>query len=368
MSLATFKGGLVAPFPLFGTVPAFITSLLIDATAEKVEFVFQVPRTGTLDKVEFRTGAVTFPASTVLRVSFQDLAAGGDADGTQDQYRDITSLSANTWTVPGLMTSDGTDTGSKRSVTEGQFLSVVWEYSTFQATASIIISALGKPAAFGLPYVKLNTGSWTNVASTAPILALKYDDGTYEYVQGVFPVSALNAVSFASNSTPDERGLYFQVPFPCRIRGAIVENDAAAAGRDFDLVLYQQGNNTPLATLSVDGDYLGSITLARGNQLIFASRVTLAANTNYRLVVKPTTTSNVQLYDFDVNAAGIMDCFDFGQLWHYTTRTDGATTGGTLSDGWTQTTTKRPLITPIFDQFDDGVSTGGRPEFRGGNL
>lgn len=376
MAMQVFRGGLWGGMPGFmNNNPAFANTLLMDSASEKVCVRFQVPKTGTLDKVEFRTNSVTFGGGSALRVSFQDLAVDGNPDGAQDQYRDVTGLTANTWIVPGLMTHTGEDGGNKRPVTQGQFLSVVFEYQTFTASDSIQIASINKLTYASPPQPKLFTGiSWTEPSvNLMPVMALKYSDGSYENVPGCVACSALNSVSFNSASPPDERGLYFQTPFPTRIRGAFMWVDPAASGRDFDILLYAQGNNTPLATLNVDSDAVGNFNNLRGGMYLFPSSVSLSANTNYRLTVRPSTVNSITLQEFDVASAAIMDTFEGGQNWHHTSRTDGATTGGTLNDGWTQTTTKRPWISPLFDQFDDGVgggstSNGQRPMLVGAHF
>jgi hypothetical protein len=367
-TMQTFKTGVWAGLTgISQNLPAFTaTTFQIDAAGEKAAFVFQVPKTGTLDKVEFRIGAVTIDGSSVLRVSFQDLNdTDGNPDGTQDQYRDIAagSVSANSWITPGLMTSDGTDTGTKRNVTAGQFMAFVVEYQTFAGTNAVQITGFMRSTFGGMPHGLLYTTSWSEISSNAsPVMALRYDDGSYEAPLGTFPISNFTEVAFNSNSTPDERGLYFQVPFPTRLKGGFFAVDLAGAGRAFDILLYQQGNDTPLATLSVDGDLLFGWGADRGSLFLFPNPVPLSKDTYYRLVVRPTATGfNAGLQEFDVASAVIMNAMEGGQNWHYTARTDGATTGGTLNDGWTQTTTKRPFISPLFDQFHDGIggSSGG---------
>ena len=149
MTLATVKGGLWIPKPPAVSTTVSFSTFLIDAAGERVAFVIRVPKTGTLDKAEFRVGTVAINAASQVRVSFQDIsAANGDPDGTQDQFRDIagSAFASNTWMVPGLMTSDGTDTGVKRSVTQGDLLSVVIEYQTFTAADSVNVNRTRSPS------------------------------------------------------------------------------------------------------------------------------------------------------------------------------------------------------------------------------
>lgn len=346
MALQTLRVGGLFLDPMNYLNGSFSSTLIMDATAEKVAFIFQCPKSGTLDKVEFRCGAVTFNAASVLRVSFQNLSSG-DPDGTQDQYRDMTTLSANAWNVPGLMTSDGTNTGTKRSVTKGDIIAVVFEFQTFTALDSVIISACAATGTAWFAntiYTDLYTASWAKQASIIAIMALKYDDGLYEPVVGGVPILAFNNVLFNSGSTPDERGLIFQVPYPCRVTGfAIkVETDAAA-----DVVLYDSNGTSVLATASLDSTIRQGVN-GTNTFGLFPASATLLANTAYRLVVKPTTVSDVRLYDYDATSAAVLGGFDAGANCHYTSRVNAG--------AWTEVTTKRPAIAFIVSAADDALS------------
>lgn len=357
MATQSIKGGLIIPDILpIGSAPAF-AQLLCDASGEKAAVVFRVPKTGTLDKFEFMTGTVTVNASSQIRCSFEDVsAANGDPDGTQDQYRDIagSAMVSSGWNVPGLMTSDGTDTGVKRAVTRGQVLAAVVGYSTFTAADIVNVSTLSNfPTVVGFPYADHLVGvpAWSK-QTNYPVIALKYNDGTYEYLGvNVWPISAFNTLTLNTGTSPDEIGNIFQCPFPCRASGARVMINTAGAGRDFDVVLYDSDGTTALQTINVDADIQRNAGGIWVDDLLFSATQVLLANTNYRVVIKPTTASNINAYDVTVAAAAIMDAFPGGQNWQRTERTDAG--------AWTQTTTKRVMIGMLFDGFDDAVSTGG---------
>ena len=57
----------------------------------------------------------------------------------------------------------------------------------------------------------------------------------------------------------------------------------------------------------------------------------------------------LELMEFDVNSASLMEAIEGGQLFHHTSRTDAG--------AWTQTTTKRPLIALRVSAIDNGVGT-----------
>lgn len=350
MALISVVGGLWIPNPIqFGVSTPGFTSLLMDASGERVAFCGVVPKTGTLDKFEFRVGTVAVAAGSQVRASFQDVSlTNGDPDGTQDQFRDTagSSFSSNSWIVPGLITSDGTDTGTKRSVTRGDLIACVIEYQTFTTGDSINVSALdlGSATSEGrYSYSDLFTASWAKQFD--PLCAvLKYDDGTYGSLDPVrcSGVSGLNHVAFNSGSTPDERGLIFRFPVSVKVGAAWVWVEADA---DSNLVLYDSDGTTALETILLDANVDAGVG-AGGQVRVFTQERELKASTDYRLVVKPTTTSNVGLSDFDVGAAAIMDAFHGGQNWQYTQRTDAG--------AWTETTTKRAYMALLVTAIGDG--------------
>lgn len=348
MTLVSVQGGLWLPGPhCLGNNNPTLSSLLMDAAAEKVALIFRCPKAGTLDKFEFRTGNSTQPPSNGLKVSFQDVdPATGDPDGTADQFRVVTGISANTWTVPGLITSDGTDTGTKRTVAKGDLIACVIEFQSFVASDSVNIAGLAvgtSPQSVygGFPYADQFTAVWAK-QSDGFAIGLKYDDGTYGWVPNNYPFTALNNVAFNSGSTPDERGLKFRIPFPARLSSVLVRLDPDNA---CDLVVYDSDGTSVLATVAIDPDIRGAANNAN-IQVPLPSPVSLLASTFYRIVLKPGA-SSINMPDMDANSAALLDGMDGGQDFHYTQRTNAG--------AWTDTTAKRPWMWLQFDQVDDGA-------------
>lgn len=325
--------------------------VLLDASGEKAAVILRVPKTGTLHKVGFRTGTVT--TGDTLKVSFQDVAATGFPDETADQYRTIVIADANddTWFTTGILSSDGTDGGTKRSVTKDQEIAVVFEYNSYVAGNLYIanMTSLGSTGLELYPYCANKVGAgptWAkiNAAASTPVLALEYSDGSYAEF-GSLPFSSLTNQTFASDSAADEYALAFSLPFPCRIAGigCLMDIDGNA-----DLVLYE--GTTSRATVSVDSDMRAS-TAINILEMKFTTPYEIAANTTYYASIKPTTTTAVGMYYFTVNSAAVMDSFDGGQNLYQATRVDGG--------AWTTDTAKRPFIWLLIDGFSDGVGGGG---------
>lgn len=338
-------------FPNFYTADILDTSstqLVMDASGEKIAVMFRVPKTGTLNGCGFRIGNSTQIPSSGVRVSFQDRnAATGFPDGTQDQYRVVTGMSANTWVEPGLVTSDGTDGGSKRSVTAGDLMCIVIEFESFAASDVIrlaVTNANGTP--FLHPGFALYTSSWAGTAR-AGCVALIYSDGSYVNPMpfGLPPASAITTTNVSSSTTPDEVALIFVPSVPMSVCGAwiLVDLDANA-----DLVLYDSGGST-LASVSLDAeDRRGT---ARGTiTALFSSTVDLSAGSTYRLAFKPSTTTNDALAYYDVTSTAAMGACEGGADWHWSQRTDAGS--------WTETNTRRPFIGLLIDKFSDGAGGG----------
>lgn len=336
MALYSIIGGMLIPsLPPFTSAEPGFSALTMDASTEKVAFVVYIPKSGTLDKFEFKCGIVSLNSASKIKVSFQGLS-GFLPDGTADEYRiiDATDFSSNAWIIPGLMTSDGTDTGTKRSVTRGDRVACVIEYDTFTAGDSLVIrttqiedNAALRPCV-GYFY---NGSAWSSPADNGAIVAILYDDGTYpNLLAGVMPLYTLDVVSFDVNTTPDEVGVAFSLPAPVRIGGVVFRMKLAGA---CDIVLYDDQSNV-LRTVSMVQDTLKATSSYQ--LIIFPTTVDdqgvsrsgdifLGANVVYRCAIKPTTTTNVEASYFETDTVAIMNAMPMGANMYYTERTDGGT-------------------------------------------
>lgn len=342
-------------------------SAQMNAADERIAHVFAVSKSGTLDKLEFETAAgVSVNAGSVIRVSFRALvAATGEPSGVNDQFRDIlgSALSGNAWISPGLMTSDGTDTGAKRVVTRGDLLVVVFEYQTFTGGDDLNLSRLpGRStaqvsgSADGFPYDLFQSGgSWDK----APVLhgplsfALKYDDGTYgrPIAPGQFGATEVsNNPFFNSGSTPDERGNRFVLPFPVRATGAWV-SVATEDVDDFEVVLIDTDESTELETITVDGAH--SAGVAPSPRFIpFAASQELGITGTYRLTIRPTTVNSLAVQNVVVDATALLESV-FNLNWYGTSRTNAG--------AWTDENTRFYQMGLVIDGLEEGSGAAGAP-------
>ena len=338
MAEKTVIGGLWIPYPPFkGNAQPGFSNMLIDASTEIAGGVIRAPKDGDIAKVGFQTGTVTTGATVDVRLETVSLT-DGDPTGTllgtnSNASQVIGDGDDNTWFTTALTTAP--------TVTKGDLLAVVIANAS---TGNMNIRRSNGESPTGFPYSDLFTTAWAKSALT-PNFALEYSDGSYASFPGSYAMSAISTRTFNSSDTPDERGLIFQMPFPFRLTGFWFYADIDEA---LDIVLYDSDGSTALETLSLDKDVRFS-NANRIHLLSFAGTQSLSKDTNYRLVFKPTTTTDGKTLDFDVNAAAIMDSFGGGQKFHHTERTDAGS--------WTETTTRRPFMGILCDGFDD--ATGG---------
>lgn len=381
MAQTNFPGfGLVAP-PLnyVSSTPAF-TSLLIDATGEKVGFVGRVwnkdHATKTIDKVHFLFGTVTKAGGSGLTVSLQDVStasAPGQPDETQDQFRAIAngdaSFATDTWYSTGLITSNGTDGGTKRTVAYGEDLAVVIEYDgsgrlSSDAVNVKMVSSTGFYNCLAAPVLKTG-GSWA-VQSCIPNVILEFSDGTFGTLFSAWPASAISTVAYKQNTAgADEYALQFDVQVPCKVDGCWFVASLASGAADFDVVLYSGTSALTNGTASVDATTVASNS-ARMYWVQFPAPQALTPGTTYYLSIKPTqNTANVTVYYFDVSAAGHWQAHAGGSTWQMAARLD---LGSWDSSGSGAYAKRRPFFGLSFCSFDDGAQLGGGLPILGGSV
>jgi hypothetical protein len=342
------------------------SSNVIDATGEKVAFVGPVwfqARTGTKDirKVGFRFGSVTKSGGSALTVSLQNVSTSAGPPARPDESQDQTvavanangSFLSNTWIQTGNLSAD-------RTVNFGEMLAVVIEFDGSGRTAPDSVAISGVPLLGGassnltrsMTIAKLG-GTWQIDASIAPNIILEFSDGTFGTLSGAFPCSAVGSFDYDSASSPDEYALRFQFPVPVSIdaAGAVINYDANSS--DAEIVCYT--GTTPMTDGTVTVDAHNTVLVggtARPNIAApFGAALALSGSTAYRIGVKPTTASNIQLSYYDMASAAHFQAHVGGADWYLSSRTDAG--------AWTDTTTRRPFIWPYICAVDDGTGGGG---------
>ena len=343
MTLQTIAGtGLMWPpsLPLLNTLGT--TTFALTATGHKYAAIVRIPVTGNITTVSFMTGTVT--TSDTLSVGLETVdATTGDPSGT-----------AYGGSVPGTVSGLATNTiyevtlGTQASATAGDYVAIVIKYNSYVA-GNLQIRGMDNTATMptGLPYNDLFTTAWVKDTDATPIVTLGYS-GSY-YDMGALGTRVPVSTTFSSSSTPDEIGNKFTLPWPVRVSMFVIWIDADGA---VDIVLYDSDGTTALATVSIDDNIRGSANNAR-YVLPLASKVSLVKDTAYRLVVKPTTTTGVNIKEITAESIAMLDQLPGGRNCFRTSRTDAG--------AWTDTATTVQIygLSMIFDQVDDGVGGGG---------
>lgn len=309
MPLATFP-----PFPL-GQVPVNYTSatLAIDASGEKVGYIFKVPKSGIIDKIAFRVGTVV--ASETLRIGLETLDASGDPSGIQ-----YGGSAVGTQAAPATNTIYEVSLATPATAVSGDSVAVVIQFDGNIGNLPLLCytKSIGSTGNIGFPYMDHFTTSWAKSVSLIGLLSVHYSsDNTYVNL-GYFPPASLSSISFNMNSSPDERGHLISLPFGHRVWGVSVFMDLDNAA---DLVLYDS-RSVAVRTTSLLSAERGSTGHALF-EVPFTTPYDIAANEPYRLMLKPTTASNVIILRATLNSSAEMNGLPFGEAIVSTRRVDG---------------------------------------------
>ncbi len=346
-----FGGGSWVPgLPQFSSAtPQYVVGgRVIDASGEKMAFIISAPRSGTIDTLEFRCAAVTQdPGSNGIKLSFQGIdATTGNPNESITHFRVITTgFSSGAWVIPGLITSDGTDTGTKKTVVRGELFAFVYEFESWQGGSDFTLGALDTDTGH-VPYFCHKTGgSWVKEVFS-PTLGLKYEDGGYPYVSGFgFPCASLATATINNGTTPDEIGMTFAFPSDVLIGQVALRVDLDG---DADVILYDS-EGVAQRTVSLDKDVRSSTGMS---YLVpqFADFRCLA-NQEYTVAIKPTTSTSIIVAYYTVNSASMLTEMEGGASWHWRERTDGGE--------WTDTLDRKPWFHVLITGLDHEV--GGQP-------
>lgn len=325
----------------------------MNASGDKISFIVRAPKAGTLNRFVFHLKAVGNNPDNGLRASFQTVdTSTGHPDGTQDQYRDITGTLTATFQVPGLMTSDGTDTGSKRTVALGEPIACVIDFVNFVASDSVDVSWFSSSGFNALSdrshYMdEASDGSYGIRSDSTPCIALEYDDGTYAVWDNGTSIGVPEITTFASNSNPDERALRFEMPYECQLTGVMLQIDADAA---VDVVLYDAASSV-IDTISFTAALRSNVDPGFYMAYWPNGPHILDADTEYKISVKPTTTTSIRIINRLFPSSAYLASTPEGVEWYQATRVDGGS--------WSTDQTRRPVIHLMIDGIELTVTGGG---------
>lgn len=319
-----------------GGAPAF-SSILLDAANEKYACIIDVPKSGTIDKIGVRFGAITTGATLDVRIETVSTTTG-DPTGTLWAANTNGALvvvggDALTWKQVNLTAGAAVSAGVPDTI-------AIVIANPAAAFGNLNVSVWG--AAMNFPYNDHFTAAWAKTANM-PNIGIGYNDGSWGENFPCLAMETLTSRTFHLNTAgADEYALRFSLPFRATVIGfwAMVDLDGDAEFRLYD-------GTTVIATFVADANMRGQAGFSM-YRAKFPVLSTLLINTEYRLAIRPTTATAVGLAYGVVDTAAIMQAMPGGTALHGSQRLD--------SGAWANTTTERPWLGLILSQLDDGES------------
>lgn len=333
------------------SAPAHFSPGTLDALNEEIIVIGQVQSddgaSHAYDTIEFR--AQTGFTGT-LRVGFADVdvttGPPGRHDGTIDQFAD--QVNPANATVYSLTLS------ASRTLAHGDLIAVVFKAQAYTAGGFVLHTLLGQTGPMRPQLTTFLGGAYANAGGFLPAFSLHASgDGHYAVLKGCMPVLTATVATVNLNNAAAIRraGLGFTVAAPVwGIEGCIsIQN---VAGGDFDIRLYD--DDVQIASMTVDANTWGADAQWRPVEFCFPD-VALTSGNNYRLVVVPTTATNVTIYTGEVTTPERYDPL--------TGRDGGGTFGYVTHDG-TNWSALDESVMPLWWQWlpvavDDAAGAGG---------
>lgn len=331
----------IPPLPTgISGAPSFNTSQFeISSATDDTAFLFTYPQTGTVTKVAFRTATVTTGATLDVRLETLSSATGdhsGTLQGTNTNASQVVAnTDDNTWFEVTLTAG--------ASVTIGEHGALVLD--VLSGTPSGLQISCLQDSTMEFPASVENDGTPASL-NYMPVMALYYDGVGWVHTDGILPISAITTTTFNNTSTPDIRGNRASFIFDVEVAGFWLWYDA-----DGDVVVRIYGSDgvTVIAEQSIPATYVRSGSSANLYRMYFNTRVTLAKNTDYYIVVKPSSATNCSVFSFSISSTDYAAASFGGENCAMATAKTPTGTGD-----WTITTTQQVLIGLLVTGFDVG--------------
>jgi hypothetical protein len=247
------------------------------------------------------------------------------------------------------------------ALTRGQLFSIVIEHSSgtidgsnFGQFNANIVNVENPQFPYAVGATAAGPATWSAAFTGAPLIGYKSAGKVYGY-----PVEAIGAVNYSSDSTPDEYALAFTIPSgwanTFTVAGIRANIQTPVLGKTVKAILYS--GTTVLQEVTWDTDNVRSAGLGGGLlELMFedSSLTTLNTGTQYRLALQTQQTSTLlNIATLNMDSAADREAWPTGANCYLSTRTDAG--------AWSDDTTKLPLIQVILgDLSGGGVASGER--------
>lgn len=335
-----------------------VTSPILDAAEEHCACVFPVPKTGTIKKIGWR-GTSTLVGT--IAISLETVADTiGVPVATTDAGKTLYAASAVSADIVDPTTAtrfDAINGATGIAVTKGDLISVVFRLKAF--TSGSISVAMQSNNLFSMtvqmPYTYTYLGGASSTSTTAtPQITLEYDGELVPIHDGWPTQPAVAAESFNSGSNPDRRGMKFRFLVKKQLKGAYFYIDT---DEDVQVILYDSDEYTVMTGFPITIQGNQRRANSQNIQYVeFPTEPTCVANSYYRLVLLPTTVTNIAwAYSVPSDDGGILGMTATpGGTDFVKTTFNGTPTSG--SHVWTDTTTQRPAILLVVSKTDTGAA------------
>ncbi len=161
--------------------------------------------------------------------------------------------------------------------------------------------------------------------------------------------SAISTSTGATTGT--RRGLRFQLPYAFKLGGFWWKGFPGGVSSDHTVELYDTGGGL-LATLATrEGAQVQAVSSASHlHQIWFDADYACVAATPYRLVIVPSSTNSVTIYETGTSSGDYFGALPGGAAFHLTKY---------VSSAWADVTTERPWMGLLINAVDDGAGLGG---------
>jgi hypothetical protein len=378
MTYVAIPGGFWIPtWPIhFGrdvTVPATTDGLLLDADEEEVQLLGFLCLAGgsaggtktfgtSGSAIGWLPGAsIAFVSSATLTVGVKkastiDLTAGPPARATigASAFDVSKALIGGTDTITSTTwRSDAMSAGTPFTCTHGDLIAVCFHLDLVSGTQSIKVRASGGTNV-GIPGSTLVTSGPTyTAAGNMPNCLIKFDDGTFGWLDGCVTFSALASSTIGNTNT---LGNVFRPPVNCKV-DAVSGLFQSTGTTNYDFGIFNSDGST-VSTVSVDPQFAAGSATSKVVPL--PSPVTLTAATDYVVGVKQNSATNLTVTGLDVNAAADLQVGGLDSTCYAALSTAGGAFAATNSGK------RRFTLFARVSHLDDGAGgSGGFPVLGG---
>lgn len=342
------------------------------------------PRAGAvLDEADDRSGIAAWQPMaqnvgrtiTTLGVYIHAVGAAGDIDAR------LESVDLATGDPGGLATANSNKvetisaSGWKEFVLtaghvvgEGEELSVIYAANDGTVNVTLGETRRGPNEGARKPYgdaLIAPSEAWVKASlgegAQQPAIGVKYDDGSWEFIPGVYPVVSVGSSTVATGGGPTEVGFEFQVPGAVTVSAIQLQLDPDGNGAfNLGTSSYVPGatDGRRLATIAFDKDVRYGDTTG-----MFFKRfpaVDLAANTTYYFTVEGTDGTGVTVRYMNVDSTALLGALGMPTDWKYVIDNE--------SGGWASTPARMLVASLGISRIHDGAGGGAASVLGGGNL